>query len=896
MLSVDPAILDKVTEALYRILTGGRPTPVVLPADHPDDELRQVVTYVNRLVAEYGGVADVADALSRGQLDLEMPKGQTRVLQSLKNLHANLRHLTWKTQEIARGDFTQRVDFIGDFSKAFNAMTLQLRDAFEKIRQQAEDLKEAKEVAEEATKAKSSFLANMSHEIRTPMNAIIGLAHLALKTEMTAKQRDYISKVHNAGISLLGIINDILDFSKIEAGKLSIESTDFRLDDVIASVSTITSQKANDKGLEYLVSVSQDVPQSLVGDPLRVGQIITNLVNNAVKFTERGSIRVSAELLEQKEGKAHLKFAVRDTGLGMTKEQAAKLFQPFTQADTSTARKHGGTGLGLTICRRLVELMGGKIWLESETGIGSTFLFTLWLGVGPEGGGKRAVPEAIRTLRALVVDDNSDARHILEEELLGIAKSVDTAASAPEALAAIRQHDSADPYNVVFMDWRMPGMDGVQAIRQIRQDEHLRRQPAIILISALGREEVREEAESLKVDGFLFKPVTMTMLVDAMISVFAPAVGGVAAPGVRASEGTTRLEGVRILLAEDNEINQQIAVELLEGVGAIITVAANGLEAVAMIAKGGSLPPYDVILMDVQMPEMDGFQATAVIREKQKVTLPIIAMTAHATLEERERCIAAGMNDHIGKPIDPKTMFETIRRWVAPRESTETATSAASPPKTEEGPGIPEMRGFDILGALSRVTGNKKLYRNLLGKFVAGQENAPIQIQEALRQGDNALAERMAHTIKGVAGNIGATGVQGVAANLERAIRQGEPTDRVQEMLRDLSVALGEAIAEIRRALDAATPIAQVRPAQNANPELLRTLLGKLARLIEENDAEALDCLESIHAQMPEPPAGKAHAELESSLAAYDFEKAMKSLIEWTEEMEKNSQISIGSP
>jgi len=315
--------------------------------------------------------------LSRGHLDLEVPKGQMIVLQSLKNLHANLRHLTWKTQEIARGDFTQRVDFIGDFSVAFNSMTDQLRGAFEKIRLQAAELAVAKDAAEEATKAKSAFLANMSHEIRTPMNAVIGLAHLALKTDLTPKQRDYVSKVHNAGISLLGVINDILDFSKIEAGKLDIESTEFRLDDVVESVTTVTGQKANEKGLEFLVAVSQDIPQSLVGDPLRMGQIITNLVNNAIKFTERGEVEVQAELLERTGDKVCVKFSVRDTGLGMTPEQAAKLFQPFTQADASTTRKHGGTGLGLTICRRLVELMGGQIWLESEPGEGSEFLVTL---------------------------------------------------------------------------------------------------------------------------------------------------------------------------------------------------------------------------------------------------------------------------------------------------------------------------------------------------------------------------------------------------------------------------------------------------------------------------------------------------------------------------------------
>ncbi len=370
---------------------------------------------------------------------------------------------------------------------------------------------------------KSMFLANMSHEIRTPMNAVIGMAYLALKTALTEKQRDYVSKIHNAGTSLLGIINDILDFSKIEAGRLDIEAVDFRLDDVIASVTSITAQKAQDKGLEFLAEVESSVPQNLVGDPLRLGQVITNLINNSVKFTEHGDVHLKAELLEQVGERVKLRFSVKDTGIGMTTEQAARLFQPFSQADASTTRKHGGTGLGLTISRRLVELMGGEIWLESEPGIGSTFLFTVSVGVASGPARSRIIPEQLRAVSALVVDDNAAARDILVHALDGILARVDAVSSGEEAIAAVGQNDSDRPYDVIFMDWRMPGMDGIQATRRIKENTQLKSQPAVVLVTAFGREDVREEAERIDIDGFLLKPVTTSMLVDTLVTLFAGA-------------------------------------------------------------------------------------------------------------------------------------------------------------------------------------------------------------------------------------------------------------------------------------------------------------------------------------------------------------------------------------
>jgi two-component system sensor histidine kinase/response regulator len=834
-----------------------------------------VISFANHYACElfgYGREELVGSTVARlvpperqDRVHAELEETKVRVAEVRQNLTKEGKHLwmSWSNREIKPGQGSEReLLFVGN-------------DVTEEVRQK-EELGRLAQKAEEATELKTMFLANMSHEIRTPMNAIIGLSHLALKTPLNPKQKDYVGKIHNAGTSLLAIINDILDVSKIEAGKLNIETTEFRLDEVIASVTALTAQKAHEKGLEFLAQVSPEIPQTLLGDPLRLGQILTNFVNNAVKFTAKGEIGLTIELLERAGEKVKLKFGVRDTGVGMTKEQAAKLFQPFTQADMSTTRKYGGTGLGLTICKRLTELMGGQVWLETEAGTGSTFYFTVWLGVRAAAEGRKIVPERLSTLRALVVDDNATAREILQASLHGIASRVDVASSGEEAIDAVRRQDGTEPYDVVFLDWRMPGMDGLEASRLIRSDSTLTRVPRIVMVTAFGKEEVRDEAERQGLDGFLVKPVTQSMIVDALVGMFAGESG--TARIVTEGEPAMRLRGAQILLAEDNEINQQIAIELLEGAGASVKVANTGREVVEILSQGPEPPAFDLVLMDLQMPEMDGHQATAALRADGRFSaLPIIAMTAHATVEERQRCLDEGMNDHISKPIDPAALFDTVARYCrqSPPSVAETPASGAPSRVAEARDEVPAIDGLDAKDGETRVMGNRKLYVKLLRQFVAQQGSALEQIAAALAKGETQVAERLAHTLKGVAGSIGAKAVQAAAATLEQMIREGAAAEDVETARQRTLTVLEPLVAALRSALGApAAEAVSSAGSELVDPAKARATAEQLMDLLADSDAGCGDFVEANRALLQAIFPGHEWYEFEKLIQDYALGEA----------------------
>jgi PAS domain S-box-containing protein len=643
----------------------------------------------------------------------------------------------------------------------------------------------AREAAETANRAKSAFLANMSHEIRTPMNAILGMTHLALQTPLSVKQQDYLTKVQTAADSLLGLINDILDFSKIEAGKLDLEVKDFLLEEVLDRVTTVIATRASERKLEFMLDIAPEVPACLVGDPLRLAQVLINLCGNAVKFSDGGEVVVAISRLGGTgDGPVSLQFSVRDTGIGMTEDQVRQLFKPFSQVDPSSTRRFQGTGLGLSICKYLTELMGGEIWVESRPGGGSLFTFTASFGLGRLASGlPRETPPDLHHLRVLVVDDSEKARAILRGLIASLGYRVTVSAAGSEALVdLVRAAGEEDPFDLVILDWRMPGTDGLELSRQIRRLPTSIPAPKILMVTAYGDESVQQLIENEDLQGYLAKPVTASMLFDAILGAFRrgedlrqPRLGLPVAL-------ETGLRGAQVLLVEDNDFNQQVAAELLAMIGVAVTIAGNGKDALDNVGR----QPFDAVLMDLQMPEMDGYQSAALMRRRPELhSLPIIAMTAHALVEERAKCLAMGMNDYLTKPIDPSALARILGKWIhLPGPAGEQPEAPqAGPARSVELPGVSWAEGLGF------AMGREDLYRKLLRRYLDLRAGDAVKCRMALGRGDLEGAGRIAHSMISAAATIGARNLARTAQALEQAITAGDPSvteERVDLFQRDL--------------------------------------------------------------------------------------------------------------
>ena len=774
------------------------------------------------------------------------------------------------------------------------------------LREAERKLKDAMAAAEAANRAKSEFLANMSHEIRTPMNAILGLVHLLQQTELTGRQGEYAQKIRASARSLLGILNDILDFSKVEAGKMDLEQVEFRLDELLDNLATILSASAHEKDIEVLFMIRPEVPLGLIGDPLRLQQILINLAGNAIKFTESGEVVVTVSARTLAGGQVELGFSVRDTGIGIAPEQKTRLFDAFSQGDSSTTRRYGGTGLGLAICMRLVTLMGGTMEVDSDPGKGSDFRFTALFGTARTAPDRRLHGRALpRGLRVLVVDDNEVAREGLSVLSSGFGWQCAAAPSGEEGIAELERAAAAgQAYDVVLMDWRMPGMDGIETSRLIRRNAGLTA-PIIIVVTAFGRDRVSRLVADAGLDGLIVKPVTASALLDAVAAAYAHSHSG-PAPQPAALRANRRypLAGRRILAVDDNAIGRDVVREVLRRSGAEVETADSGETAIDAVIHAGA--PFDLVLMDVQMPGMDGVEATRRLRTlPQGSQVPIIALTASALPADRQRCLDAGMNDHIAKPLDSEQLIETVGRWLARIAAggedvpgggppavhdpilLSTATATAAPPAGQTKPapaaGLPPLRGIDTTDVLRRLGGDEGLVRHFIISFAESYAGCADAIADAFMTGDLHRAGQIAHDVKSVSGNIGARRLSAVADALQIAAKQGQRAAAeaaLPELRAQLDMVLGSArlLADEAEAAKAKAPPPPTPSSSPADVAAVEAPLRRLLDLLADNNFAAAEEWPAVSQALTPLVEGPRLMGVAAAIDSLDFARALAML------------------